>query len=95
MRDIVIYNSYRKDFKLVKKQFSSNGWKIEKIREVVLELQRSDILPPNLEDHQLLGKYKEFRECHIYGDLVIVYKRNNTELHLHRIGRHQDLFENY
>ena len=95
MRNIVIHNNYKKDFKLVKRQISSEKWGIEKIREVVSILQTADILPPHLDDHTLLGDYKGFRECHIYGDLVIVYKRDDKELYLRRIGRHQDLFKNY
>lgn len=79
--------------KLVKKQRSSKGWDLEKIDEVVSLLQTNDILPPHLQDHNLLGIYKDFRECHIYGDLVIVYTRNDKELHLRRIGR--DLFKDY
>ena len=95
MRNIVIHNNYKKDFKLVKRQISSEKWGIEKIREVVLMLQTQDILPQSLNDHNLWGEYQGFRECHIYGDLVIVYKRDDKELHLRRIGRHQDLFKNY
>ena len=95
MRNIVIHNNYKKDFKLVKRQISSEKWGIEKIREVVLMLQTQDILPQSLNDHNLWGEYQGFRECHIYGDLVIVYKRDDKELYLRRIGRHQDLFKNY
>ena len=95
MRNIVIHNNYKKDFKLVKRQISSEKWGIEKIREVVLMLQTQDILPQSLNDHNLWGEYQGFRECHIYGDLVIVYKRDDKELHLRRIGRHQDLFKDY
>lgn len=95
MRNIVIHNNYKKDFKLVKRQISSEKWGIEKIREVVSILQTADILPPHLDDHPLWGEYQGFRECHIYGDLVIVYKRDDKELHLRRIGRHQDLFKDY
>ena len=95
MRNIVIHNNYKKDFKLVKRQISSEKWGIEKIREVVLMLRTQDILPQSLNDHNLWGEYQGFRECHIYGDLVIVYKRDDKELHLRRIGRHQDLFKDY
>lgn len=48
MRNIVIHNNYKKDFKLVKRQISSEKWGIEKIREVVSILQTADILPPHL-----------------------------------------------
>lgn len=95
MREIIYYNTYKKDLKLIEKQVSSKKWDEEKIDEVVSILQTQNILPQNLNDHPLWGNYKGFRECHIYGDLVIVYKRNDKELHLYKIGRHQDLFKDY
>ena len=93
MRKILYYNNYKKDLKLVKKQSTSKGWDLNKIDEAVLHLQGSDILPKELLDHALQGDYKVFREIHIYSDLVIVYNRNDKELHLRRIGR--DLFKGY
>lgn len=91
MREIHFENTYIKDFKLVKKQ----GWNLEKIKSVVLQLQICEILDERLNDHSLKGDFKGFRECHIFGDLVVIYKRDKEILTLYRIGRHQDLFKNY
>ena len=91
MRETSFQNTYIKDFKLVKKQ----GWDLAKIKSVVLALQSCDILDKSLRDHALAGDFKGYRECHIYGDLVIVYKRDKENLTLYRIGRHQDLFKGY
>lgn len=91
MLKIDFQSTYKKNFKLVKKQ----GWDLEKVREVVYQLQTCKILDPKLKDHALAGNYKGFRECHIYGDLVIVYQRDDTILKLYKIGRHQDLFKGY
>lgn len=91
MRSIEIKNTYKKCLKLVLKQ----GWNIDAIESVVSQLLNDDILDPKLRDHALQGDYKDFRECHIYGDLVIIYQRNDTTLSLFKIGRHQDLFRNY
>lgn len=91
MREIHFENTYIKDFKLVKKQ----GWNLEKIKSVVLQLQTCEILDEKLNDHSLKGDFKGFRECHIFGDLVVIYKRDKEILTLYRIGRHQDLFKNY
>ncbi|MCI7587529.1 type II toxin-antitoxin system mRNA interferase toxin, RelE/StbE family [Campylobacter sp.] len=55
----------------------------------------SEILRPELKDHALIGGFKGFRECHIYADLVVIYKRDDKTLTLYRIGRHQDLFKKY
>lgn len=95
MRKITFYNTYKKDYKLIAKQISNGKWNEDKIDEVISILQLENILPAYLKDHTLTGNYKDFRECHIYSDLIIIYKRNDTELHLYRIGRHQDLFKDY
>ncbi len=91
MRTIDIKSTYRKNLKLVLKQ----GWDANAIQSVVTQLLNDDILDPKLKDHALAGEFNGFRECHIYGDLVIVYQRDDTILKLYKIGRHQDLFKGY
>lgn len=72
MRKIDIKNTFKKDYRKVLKQ----GWSECDIDEVIKQLADDDILDPALRDHPLMGDYKDFRECHIKGDLVIVYKRS-------------------
>ncbi len=38
--------------------------------------------------------FKDFYECHIKPDLLLIYKYNNNilELHLYNIGSHSNLF---
>ena len=47
-----------------------------------------NVKKPELKDHALIGGFKGFRECHIYADLVVIYKRDDKTLTLYRIGRH-------
>ena len=91
MRELDIKNTYRKDLKEVLKQ----GWNANKINAVVSQLLNDDILNPQLKAHPLICNYKGYMECHIFGDLVIIYKRNDEILSLYRIGRHEDLFKGY
>lgn len=91
MRTIEIRNTYKRDLKQTIKQ----GWDKNAISVVVTQLLQDDILNPQLKDHALIGDYKDFRECHIKGDLVIIYQRDSEILKLFRIGRHQDLFKGY
>ena len=71
------------------------AWNLESVHKVVEQLQTCEILDERLNDHALKGDFNGFRECHIYGDLVIVYQRDDTILKLYKIGRHQDLFKGY
>ena len=43
-------------------------------------------------DHQLSGNYKHYRECHIEPDWLLMYKIENYELQLARVGSHSELF---
>ena len=52
-----------------------------------------DPLPPESRDHLLIGKSKGFREFHVGGDLMVIYKIKNEALNLVRIGSHSQLFE--
>ncbi|TLD91385.1 type II toxin-antitoxin system YafQ family toxin [Helicobacter magdeburgensis] len=91
MRTIDVKNTYKQDLKRVIKQ----GWDGSKINNVISQLLSDDILDPALRDHPLTGDYKDFRECHVKSDLVVVYKRTAEILSLYRIGRHQDIFKGY
>ncbi len=51
-------------------------------------------LPPYYKDHQLIGELKNYRDCHIKGDLILIYQIRNKELILALvdIGTHSELF---
>jgi len=44
-------------------------------------------------DHQLKGDMKDFRECHIKPDLLLIYIIDIDTLKLVDIGSHSDLFD--
>ena len=56
-------------------------------------LIKEEPLPPEAKDHPLLGIYKDTREFHISGDLIVIYFTTDTELVLIRIGTHSQLFD--
>ncbi len=51
-------------------------------------------LPPKFKDHPLQGDYDGYRECHIRGDLLLVYEIDTEAriLTLVDIGSHSELF---
>jgi mRNA interferase YafQ len=57
------------------------------------KLLSKEELPPEAKDHQLKGTLKEYRELHISGDVLLIYKIDETQLHLIRLGTHSQLFE--
>ncbi|MCI5829587.1 MAG: type II toxin-antitoxin system YafQ family toxin [Spirochaetia bacterium] len=51
-------------------------------------------LEAKYKDHQLKGKLKDFRDCHVRPDLVLIYSINNENLILNafRINSHSEIF---
>ena len=79
---------YRKDelkAKLTDEQYA------KKIKYLSLILD-SEPLPSESLDHSLTGEYKNFREFHLGGDMLIIYTVKDDILYLQRLGTHNQLF---
>ena len=88
MLEVFVTNTCKKDLKKAKKQNRD----FSKFQNVVTLLQKGTPLPPSYKDHQLTGNYKHYRECHIEPDWLLMYKIENYELQLARVGSHSELF---
>jgi len=90
--------SYSKTFLKSLKRIKSSGKfskKIEDKFELAVDLLVcGDELPVNYKDHKLKGRDADKRECHIKGDLVLVYKKDGNILVLTmvNIGTHSQIF---
>jgi mRNA interferase YafQ len=85
---------FKKDYKLMMKQ----GKDMTQLDDVIEELAVPNPLPEQYQDHPLKGDYKEYRECHIEPDWLLIYgyetlEDNEYQLLLVRTGAHSDLFE--
>jgi mRNA interferase YafQ len=60
----------------------------------VLELLVNDRpLPRQNRDHALTGNWSQYRDCHLWPDLLLIYsKPSDSVLRLVRLGSHSDLF---
>ncbi len=67
----------------------------EKVRILLKLLENGEVLPPKYCDHQLKGDLKEFRECHIRGDLLLLYRKKQEILTITAInvGSHNQIFD--
>ena len=92
MRTIKRTSRFKKDFK--REKSSGRHKDLETLLREVIELLLIDApLPLNKFDHDLSGDWKDFRECHIKPDLLLIYRKPNTEcLELIRLGSHSELF---
>lgn len=70
------------------------GKDLEKLKYIVNELANQRPLDEKYRDHELTGNYRNFRECHIEPDWLLIYRIEKGELTLAlvRTGTHSDLF---
>lgn len=72
---------YTKHFqKSVQKVIRSGKISRTEIESVVDLIAQGEPLPLKYQDHQLKGIFREYRECHIRGDLLLVYQIQNKNL---------------
>lgn len=83
-------SKFKKDYKLAIKR----GYSIKLLEEAVSLLANGKPLPEKYVDHALSGNWTAYRECHIQGDWLLVYRIENDVLvlTLARTGTHADLF---
>jgi len=79
---------FKKDYKRIKKQNKD----IRKIWHVIESLVNGVILDSGFRDHGLTGSLKDFRNCHIEPDWILIYKLTYDTLILLRTGSHSELF---
>lgn len=88
MRTAIRGTQFRRDVKLAQRR----GKDMNKLRNLILLLLEGQPLPPNHKDHPLQGRWREYRDCHIEPDWLLLYKIEGNNLHLVRTGTHSDLF---
>ena len=90
MLEIEFTNKMKRDVKLMKKR----GKDISELTETLNLLASRKPMPKRYHDHQLSGDLKDFRECHIEPDWLLVYRifKNKLILSASGTGTHADLF---
>ena len=80
------------EFKKDWKRQSKRGKDLEKLAEVIKTLCARRSLPDRCRDHPLGGDWKGWRDCHVEGDWILIYRATDTTLVLGRTGTPSDLF---
>ena len=88
MRTAIRGTQFRKDVKLAQRR----GKDMNKLRELILLLLEDQPLPMRYKDHALQGRWRNYRDCHIEPDWILIYKIEGDDLYLVRTGTHSDLF---
>lgn len=90
MYQIEFTNEMKRNVKLMRKR----GKDMSKLTAILESLAEGQPLPSKNNDHQLTGNLKDFRECHIEPDWLLVYRIHDDVLILTATatGTHADLF---
>lgn len=88
MLNVRYSSAFKKDLKICAKR----GYQMGLLANVVDTLRIPAALPEKNRDHNLIGNYAGYRECHIEPDWLLIYKQAGNELQLARTGTHADLF---
>ena len=72
---------------------------MNRLKAVMLLLIANEAPPsPERRDHALKGSWADYRECHIGGDFLLIYRVDDTDrpsgsIYFTRVGTHSELFE--
>ncbi len=91
MRKIERAKAFKKDFQRAVAALKHRD--LDNLLPAVVTLLANDTpLPAKYVDHPLKGEWKDFRDCHVKPDLVMIYRKIGTEvLQLVRLGSHSEL----
>ena len=89
MLNVIYSGRFKKDYKKCVKR----GLNMNLLKSVVSTLAVPTVFPIKNQDHDLNGKYKGRRECHITPDWLLIYEVDGNDLYLDRTGTHSDLFD--
>lgn len=92
LKSILRTPRFKRDYKaLMRKHYDES--KFVKVLTLLMA-EESDQLVHRYRDHALKGEWEGFRELHIEGDWLLIYRINRSELELvlTRTGSHDDLF---
>lgn len=82
---------FRRDYKRIKKR----GYDLKLLEAVIDALLAGEKLDAKYRDHALTGNMRDYRECHILPDWLLMYRIDGRRLVLvaNRTGTHADLFD--
>ena len=91
MRKIERTTRFRRDYKREARGRHRNDLD-ERLAAIVNALAHDIPLDARRHDHALGGPWRDFRDCHVWPDLVLIYEKPDAHiLRLVRLGSHAEL----
>lgn len=82
-------SQFKRDVKLAIKRRK----KMEILKAIMERLVKEEQLEEKYRDRKLTGNYKDYRECHLEPDWLLIYRMTKDEIIFERTGSHSDLFK--
>lgn len=89
MRELIFKKKFSKDVERIRR----TGQDMRRLGDVIDLLEIGSQLPVSNRDHQLIGNLKDYRECHLGGDWLLIYQLTEKAAILVRTGTHSELFD--
>ena len=91
MREIKYTARFKRDYR--REKSGQHGKKLDALLMEVVNLLANDTpLPHRNFDHPLSGEWSDHRDCHIWPDLILIYRKpDSATLELVRLGSHSEL----
>jgi len=88
---LTLTSAFKKDLKRISRQPKN----LVELKTIVELIASDQPLEQKYYDHQLTGNLKDFRECHIRPDWLLIYQKIQDKLILvlSRTGSHSDLLK--
>jgi mRNA interferase YafQ len=91
MREIKQTAAFKRDLKRESKG-QHRAFLAQNFVAVVQALANNELLAEKYRDHALTGDWKDYRDCHIRPDLILIYcTPDSSTLQLVRLGSHSEL----
>ena len=86
--------SYAPRFKKQLKKFKHNPNVLKRFAEIVSYREKNSPLPSKFRDHKLSGNLRQYRELHLFPNILLVYELDTAEslITLAMIGSHSEIF---
>ena len=93
MKEIKKTNKYKRHLRKVLE--SNRKGIVDRLETVIEKLQSGERLGQEYRDHLLSdsGSFAGQRECHISGDILLIYILEKDEIILNQIGSHSEVYE--
>jgi mRNA interferase YafQ len=83
-----VSSAFKKDLKRIGRR----AYGLSKLETIVGLLRAGKTLLPSAHAHPLKGVWKNYWDCHIEPDWLLIYQVTDEEIILARTGTHADLF---